>query len=54
MHQLVENHATHLDHLHVISAVVWLGPNFHGLDNYQMRNLVYQSQEQVYGGNSIS
>ena len=64
MHQWVKERAPHPGHLHDTPAIVWrdcvdhflkeVGPTFYGLDKSQMRNLVYHSQEQVFGGNAIS
>lgn len=64
MHQWVEERSTHPDHLHDPPSVVIrdcishftneVGPNFHGMEKAQMRNLVYHSCKRIFGSNVIS
>ena len=64
MHQWVEERSPQPDHLHDPPSVVIrdcishftneVGPNFHGMEKAQMRNLVYHSRERIFGSNVIS
>lgn len=63
MKQWVKQHATHQDHLHDPTEVVWsdciahftelVSPNINSLDKTQLNNLVYHTFEHIFGSNAV-